>query len=77
MFLWQSKNAFNVSLTEDNMCINLEESYYNMTNFIIVDDSDYGEGEQYQFKHEGKTWGFTYYKNDGDQVVSIMEVNEV
>jgi len=48
-----------------------------MTNFIIVDDSDYGEGEQYQFKHEGKTWGFTYYKNDGDQVVSIMEVNEV
>ena len=44
-----------------------------MTNFTIVDDSYYGEGEQFQFKHEGKTWGFTYYENKG--VVSIMEVD--
>jgi len=58
------------------MSINLEESYYSMTNFIIVDDSDYGEGEQFQFEHGGKTWGFTYYENNGSQVVSIMEVDQ-
>tara|TARA_R110002073_G_scaffold265488_1_gene428574 strand:- start:244 stop:417 length:174 start_codon:yes stop_codon:yes gene_type:complete len=57
------------------MSINLEESYYSMTNFTIVDDCDYGEGKEFQFKNEGKTWAFTYYENKGDQVVSILQLD--
>ena len=52
--------------------IDLEESYYVVENYQLVIDCDHGLGESYVFRHSGKVFAFTYYKEK--DLVSLLEV---
>lgn len=52
--------------------IDLEESYYAVEDYQLVMDCDHGLGESYVFRHSGKVFAFTYYKEK--DLVSLLEV---
>ena len=54
--------------------IDLEESYYTVQNYQLVMDCDHGLGESYVFKHSGRVFAFTYYKETDS--LSILEVTD-
>ena len=54
--------------------IDLEESHYTVEAYQLVMDCDYGLGESYVFKHAGRVFAVTYYKET--EALSLLDVTD-
>ena len=53
----------------------LDETYWELRQNNVVNDCDYGVGEEFQFVHDGRVLAFTVYRNT--QRISLTDVTDL